>query len=90
MENYQILYRFSKKTGIPISELNVHLVKFLNGRKGGAKENLKDIYTQLQRFHVLSDAHKRAGMTYQKLIRVLGVLERGEEPEEVFNWLKNI
>lgn len=78
-------YRFSKKTGIPQDELDELLVKFIV-----EKENLGLIYQSLKRFHILTNAHKRAGMTDKKLLKVLGLIESKDAPNDVLEWINNV
>lgn len=86
INDYQILYRFSKTTGIPTDELDVSLVKMLTGRSGGYKSNLKLIYQSLQKFHVLVNDCKKANITFGRLRKILACFASGELPEGFKEW----
>lgn len=78
------LWRFSKKTGIAIEDLNEFLVAYLMDR-----DNLKHVYKDLEKFHNLTTEHKRAGMIDKQLSKLLRkIIETNTSFQEILNWLE--
>ena len=81
--HFTTLYRFAKKFKFQKDTLDEPLVKYVLDR-----DNLGDIYKALQKYHTLINTRKKAGMSHEKLLRVLNNLETA--PNEVLDWVERV
>lgn len=67
-KDYQQLYRFSKKVGVPQDKLDHVLVELLSQGPHGSFKNLKVLYNTLEKFRVLQREAKECGVSFQEML----------------------
>lgn len=70
-KDYQQLYRFSKKVGVPQDQLDHVLVELLSQGSQGSYKNLKMLYNTLDKFRVLRDEAVKHNVSFQEMLEII-------------------
>lgn len=70
-KDYQQLYRFSKKVGVPQDQLDHVLVELLSQGPRGSFNNLKVLYSTLEKFRVLRDEAIKHNVSFQEMLEFI-------------------